>query len=71
MGHIEQQTVTTSVYVSSDGRSTPLDKMQDAHLVNAFGQAAQADPERDEKMIKTLRNELLRRLALCKSQSDQ
>ena len=83
MGTIERETITHEVYVSSDGRRTPLQQMADPHLVNAFGQSIsslvcsklpESDYERGimieaRKLVDSLRAEILRRLSLCKSNS--
>lgn len=80
MGKIVTKTVEQVTYISSDGRETVLSDMADPHLVNAFGQACQQkepnilrrDPEsvENDQLVKALRGEILRRLALCKSSNE-
>lgn len=84
MGKILKKTVEQVIYVSSDGRETILSNMADPHLVNAFGQACQKHALEDEKrpmslatplnenehLVKALREEILRRLKLCTSNSE-
>lgn len=65
MGKIIKRTIEAVIYVSSNGRETPLQQMEDPHLVNAFGQACASG---DEALIKSLREEIQRRLSEAKSQ---
>lgn len=66
-------------YVSSDGRETPLEQMNDSHLLNAFAKADRENnnetisPEyrkRREPIVTELRIEILRRMKGEKEDED-
>lgn len=65
------KTVTRKIYVSDDGQETPLDEMNNCHLLNAFAKADRENndfsigPEFRKKrdpIVAELRLEILRRM---------
>ena len=58
--HIERRTITQEIYISEDGRETPVFEMGTNHLINAFGKACQED---NEQVKHSLKKEIIRRIA--------
>lgn len=59
MSKIKKVTVTQEIYISSDGRETPVTEMNPQHLVNAYGRAIFDD---DNETTGVLEREILRRI---------
>ena len=51
--------MTVQVYVSEDGRETPVTAMDDRHLVNAFAKSVEEESNVTKDVLK---EELMRRL---------
>lgn len=68
MRKIIKKTVTVEVYVSGDGRETPVTEMAGTHLVNAFAMAVRND---DEDIIGVLKKEIQRRINATEEDSSE
>lgn len=64
MSKIITKVIELEVYVSEEGKQTPLKEMGDMHLINAFGKAARELPDRTtvNDTVLALRRELFNRL---------